>query len=201
MNIKGISSLLLITCGLLGCQTSVTDQTINDHGLKLGHAIDKSVTGFFDIKGANFKGKHLAKAVNGKLVMGKITIDNWPLEELPCVTCQIEFKRDYFPQGATLMLHMTDVEGKDTWLVSSVKSRVRFDSWWIEYSEDEVKLTEIASKKATHLKSRIKDAIKINSDKKCHALWAYQRKKIQPQPNISDDVAKFKSQLIIQCLK
>jgi len=160
---------------------------------------NKSVIQNFEIVGKNQNLKTSGRLEKNRLILGGITVENWPTIKQPCLNCNVKLDRNFHPDGPTIWLNIKNNFNQVTWVVSSYQKRFVVEHWKFLHDNEEVTLTDLKSKKVSHLHSISDLPIELNSDNECSLLWAHKEFLVQPGSDISLDVAQFKSQFIIQC--
>jgi len=180
-----IFTLLIIT--LQGCNSSPVNSR------------PEVQTESFVIFGNNQNLKSHIQLNGSTLSLGDIDIKNWPLKNLSCTPCDITLDRRFHPDGPTTWVIAVDKSITKTWVISSYQNQFSIDQWQIKHASDQVIIINSKSKKKSTFSSNIQSSVAIKSDENCTLLWTKKVFLDQPRKNISPDVAKFKSQFIIQC--
>ena len=180
-----IFTLLIIT--LQGCNSSLVNSR------------PEVQTESFVIFGNNQNKKSHIQLNGSTLSLGDIDIKNWPLKDLFCSSCDITLDRRVHPNGPTTWIIAIDKNITKTWIMSSYQKQFSVDQWQVKHVNDKVIITSSKSKDKTKFNSNIQSPVAINSDENCALLWSKKELLDQPRKNIAPDIAKFKSQFIIQC--
>lgn len=156
--------------------------------------LDKS----FQIKGENQTLTTRVKFYDGNLIAGGIKVENSPLQKVECSPCEVTLDRRYHPNGATQWLELKNNSDR-TLIVSSYQPRFSALGWMFSHIDNQIKITEQKTRLSTVISNRLTAPVSLNSKNTCSVLWANKRFLKQPLPHIANDVAKFRSQFILQC--
>jgi hypothetical protein len=187
LKILNINSLIytIIFTSLLGCNSSPVNSNseLAESDVTKNERVDSS----FLIFGGNQSLTTHTKLSRGTLTLGDIEIKNWPLSNLDCSPCKITLDRRFHPDGPTSWLLVENNNQTKTWIVSSFQQQFVVDNWQVKHRDDQVLITDTRS------------SMSLDSKNYCSIKWSKKEALAQPGNHIAPDVAKFKSQFIIQC--
>jgi hypothetical protein len=161
---------------------------------------DISFNNVFEIKGNNQSTQISLERNGNDLELGNIKLINWPLKESPCKQCEVTLDRRFYPDGPNVSLVFTNQSKVSILAVSSFQNRYSADGWQFKHVKELLEITHLESNKKTLVSSLLNQRKKLAADNDCSVLWSNKKYQTQPSKYISQDVAKFKSQVIIKCL-
>lgn len=201
---KYVAIICILLGFISGCQ-SHTVQEKNGHVIvnpdfssHTGSVVENYDAGFH-IKGKNQAGKLLSSLRDGRWSLGSITVEHWPLSLNFCKWCNVDLGRRYHPDGVTQWLKLINEIGKTLFVVSSYQKQFHALGWHFLHEGNKVKIIQSRSKSETIIDADIHTPFALNAGEVCSLLWANKHYLTQPAVGISNDVAQFRSQFIIQC--
>lgn len=187
-----IITYLILLILITGCN-AVSDSKISKNQTASNDNPDQ----FFFIEGLEPKQKVAPALKNNHMMLGTIKVSNWPGVKLNCKECQVSKNRkDYF-DGSTVWLTIAG-SNQTTLLVTSFQRRDFIDPWHLTYQKETLLIEDRKAGIKTSIAYDASLPIVIK-EIACELVWLKRQAQKQPPEYISNDVADFKNQLVIQC--
>lgn len=134
--------------------------------------------------------------------LNTVMIENWPLDLKPSKTSSVKMGKKFIPDGPTTWLYIADEKNRvDYWLLETFQGRVFFEGWRIAFNDGVIDVANTAKEVEAKVSIKEKLPLELSGKAECYISWLKQMALRQPANNIADDVADFKTQLIIYCNK
>ncbi|WP_133308476.1 hypothetical protein [Bermanella marisrubri] len=180
--------LILVT----GCNAVSDSQTSKNQVV-----IHDNPDQFFFIEGLGPKQQVTPILQNNQMTMGTLKVSNWPGVKLNCKVCQVSKNRkDYF-DGSTVWLNIVGSD-QSTLLVTSFQRRDFIDPWHLTYKKDNLIIEDRKAGVRTSIAYDASLPIVIK-ETVCELVRLKREAQKQVPEGISNDVAAFKTQFVIQC--
>ncbi|WP_396588262.1 hypothetical protein [Bermanella sp. R86510] len=184
-------SILIMLIAIAGCYSASKPQVAN------ALVVPNEQT-FFEINGAAPTGAVSMQVQNQSTFFGGLEIKHWPNIKLNCEPCEVEKGGKFHPDGPTQWVSLTS-GNLSTLLVSTYQTSDYIEPWRFSYKADMLTIENTQAEFETNALYNAERPIKLVGNSQCSLVWLKREAQAQPAANISNDIAEFKTQFVMQC--
>lgn len=182
---------ICILLGVAGCHSASKPQSLDLAAPK------QTSQSFFEFKGTAPNGPVIPVFQENAMIFGELKVAPWPVSALSCAPCEVDAGREIHPDGPTQWLVIKD-NRYSTLLISSYQRHDYIKPWHFTYKKDHLVIENKEFGVATDI-SYDETLPKLISGSNCQLAWLKREAQAQPAAHISNDVAGFKTQFVLQC--
>lgn len=182
---------ICILLGVAGCHSASKSQSLD-------LAVPKQTSqSFFEIQGIAPNGAVTPVFKEKAMIFGELNVALWPVSAVSCDPCEVDAGREFHPDGPTQWLVIKD-NRYSTLLISSYQRYDYIKPWHFTYKQSHLLIENKESGVASDM-SYDEALPKLISGSNCQLAWLKREAQAQPSAHISNDVADFKTQFVLQC--